>query len=284
MLERGIGRLAAAIMLVVLLVGCSTTGGPTSRPTERSARPTTAAAERPTTAAERPTATPGAPAASEPGFAPSGRTESAVVLSITDGDTIRIDRGYGSERVRYIGVNTPEVEDPFGSAATAANARMVEGREVVLERDVSEVDRFGRLLRYVWLRDGDDWLLVNLALAEQGFAQVATYPPDVRYVERFVAAQAAARSAGAGLWAEAADVPTILPLVPTIPPRVPPAATAKPAASPPAAGCHPSYDPCLPIEADLDCPDVRALGLAPVRVLGSDPYRLDGNHDGVGCE
>lgn len=202
------------------------------------------------------------------------------MLSITDGDTIRVDRGFGSERVRYIGVNTPEVGDPFGSAATRANAALVEGRKVVLERDVSETDRYGRLLRYVWLEEGGVWLLVNLALVERGFAQVATYPPDVRYAEQFLAAQAAARSAGAGLWAEAAASPTLVPVAPV----APPATTSAPAVPPAAPDCHSSYDPCLPIVGDLDCPEVRALGLAPVRVLGSDPYRLDGNHDGIGCE
>jgi hypothetical protein len=51
-----------------------------------------------------------------------------------------------------------------------------------------------------------------------------------------------------------------------------------------AGNCHPSYSPCLPIVGDLDCADIRALGVAPVRVLGSDPYRLDGDNDGYGCE
>jgi hypothetical protein len=58
-----------------------------------------------------------------------------------------------------------------------------------------------------------------------------------------------------------------------------------PAPPPPAGGnCHASYTPCLPIVGDLDCADVRALGKAPVRVVGSDPYRLDGDGDGWGCE
>lgn len=65
-----------------------------------------------------------------------------------------------------------------------------------LERDVSEVDRFDRLLRYVWLEDGT---MVNEELVAEGYAQISTFPPDVKYVERFLAAQRAAREARLGL-------------------------------------------------------------------------------------
>jgi endonuclease YncB( thermonuclease family) len=185
---------------------------------------------------------------------------------VTDGDTIRVDRGRGSEPVRYIGIDTPEPVDAFGPAATAANAALVEGREVTLELDVSETDQYGRLLRYVWIDDGGGWILVNRALLLGGVAVVTTYPPDVRYVDLFTAAQATAREEGAGLWAAATPAPTLVPF----------------AAPPP--DCHASYDPCLPIVGDLDCADVRALGKAPVRVVGPDSYRLDRDNDGIGCE
>ena len=74
------------------------------------------------------------------------------------------------------------------------------GRTCVLEKDVSETDRYGRLLRYVWLYDGARWTLVDLELVAEGFAQVETDPPDVKYAGRFVAAERAARAAGLGLW------------------------------------------------------------------------------------
>ena len=74
-----------------------------------------------------------------------------------------------------------------------------------LEKDVSETDQFARLLRYVWLVDGDRWTLVDLELVRQGYAQVETDPPDVRYADRFVAAQRAARDAGLGLWGPASS-------------------------------------------------------------------------------
>ena len=203
----------------------------------------------------------------EPGRAPIGPTEIATVVSITDGDTIRIDRGHGSEKVRYIGMNTPEVGDPGGSEATAENTKLVEGQQVVLERDVSETDMFGRLLRYVWIHDGPTWVFVNLELVTRGYAQTATYPPDVRYVDLFTAAEQEARDGGVGLWAAAPD----------------PDPTDDPGGNP-GGSCHPSYTPCLPITGDLDCADLTAMGIDKVKVIGPDDYRLDGDHDGYGCE
>jgi micrococcal nuclease len=137
---------------------------------------------------------------------PQGPTEQARVVRVVDGDTIVVDRGNGHERLRYIGIDTPETVKPdtpvawMGPEATAANEVLVEGREIVLERDVSEVDQYGRLLRYVWLESDAGWLMVNEELLRRGVAQVTTYPPDVAYVDRFLAAQRAAREAGVGLW------------------------------------------------------------------------------------
>lgn len=225
----------------------------------------------------------------ELGAAPIGRVEKARVVRVVDGDTIVVDRGRGPEKLRYIGMDTPETVDPrrpvepMGHAAAAANQALVGGRTVWLEKDVSETDRYGRLLRDVWLRDPSrpsGWLFVNLELVAEGYAQVTTYPPDVRYVDALLAAQRAAREAGLGLWAE-------------------PSASGDAGTSPipfvgggggggsggsGGSGCQPSYSPCLPIVDDLDCADVRAMGLAPVRVEGPDVYRLDRDGDGLGCE
>jgi micrococcal nuclease len=130
-----------------------------------------------------------------------------------DGDTLVIDRGLGEERLRYIGVDAPESVKPgspvefMGKEASAANAALVEGATVALERDVSETDQYGRLLRYVWLREGDGWLLVNLELVRQGYASAVTYPPDVRWAGDFRDAERVARDAGLGLWGAATPVP-----------------------------------------------------------------------------
>lgn len=264
-------RSSVTVLVAALLAaGCATAPavGPTPTPTSRAPG---AATTTPSSTETRGATNPPGPIP-EFGTAPIGATELATVLSITDGDTIRVDRGFGSEPVRYIGINTPEVGDPGGSEATAENARLVAGLQVVLERDVSETDQFDRLLRYVWIDTGSGWTFVNLELVRRGFAQGATYPPDVRFAELFLAAEQAARTAEVGLWA-ATPEPTLA-LDPTDPPE----------SGTPAANCHPSYSPCLPIVGDLDCPDVRALGAAPVQMIGPDEYRLDRDKDGIGCE
>ena len=77
----------------------------------------------------------------------------------------------------------------------------------MLERDVSDTDHYDRLLRYVWLRDGDGWVFVNLELVRRGFAQVVTYPPDVHWTDTFLDAQREARDAGVGLWGAVTPAP-----------------------------------------------------------------------------
>ncbi|HWP62109.1 MAG TPA: thermonuclease family protein [Candidatus Binatia bacterium] len=182
-----------------------------------------------------------------------------------------------------MGIDTPETVDPsspvewMGPEASAANAALVDGRQVVLERDVSETDRYGRLLRYVWLEDPGSptgWLFVNLALVAAGFAQVVTYPPDVRYVDLFLAAQEEARTAERGLWGPG---PT-----PTPTPKATPRPTSKPTPTPDG-DCDPSYPTvCIPPPPpDLDCPDIPYRRFT---VLPPDPHRFDGDHDGIGCE
>lgn len=137
---------------------------------------------------------------------PTGPTTVAAVDRVVDGDTIVVRIGRDSERVRYIGMDTPETVRPgtpvqwMGPEASAANKRLVNGQTVTLEKDVSERDQYGRLLRDVWMKTSGRWTLVNLELVLDGFAQVTTYPPDVKYVDALLAAQHAARDSDAGLW------------------------------------------------------------------------------------
>ncbi|MFQ5612409.1 MAG: thermonuclease family protein [Anaerolineae bacterium] len=115
------------------------------------------------------------------------------VATVVDGDTIELADG---RRLRYIGMNTPERDQPFYREATQANLDLVEGRQVRLEFDVAQTDRFGRLLAYVWLGE----TMVNLELVRQGYATVFTVPPNVKYEANLRAAQREAREAERGLW------------------------------------------------------------------------------------
>jgi hypothetical protein len=105
------------------------------------------------------------------------RTE-AKVVRVVDGDTIRVDIDDEEYAVRYIGINTPETYERGYANATKENRRLVAGQTVFLERDVSDTDHWGRLLRNVFLEDGT---FVNAELVRSGHAEVSTHLPDVRY-------------------------------------------------------------------------------------------------------
>jgi micrococcal nuclease len=212
-----------------------------------------------------PTAGGASPAPSAPP-APStapGR-ETATVTEVIDGDTIRVRLAGGAiETVRYIGVDTPETREPgtpvqcYGPEATARNTALVEGQAIELERDRTERDRYGRLLRYVFAAGTH----VNEALVREGFARSNAYPPDTTYQATFDAAQAEARAAGRGQWgACAAPAPSASPpsAAPRPTPSPPPPAPQPAPSTDPRAGCDPSYPTiCLaPPPPDLDCKDI----------------------------
>jgi micrococcal nuclease len=151
------------------------------------------------------TRSPTAPAAA------SADGANATVDRVVDGDTIRIVAAGGrSERVRLIGIDTPETKDPrrpvqcFGKEASAFTSRVLpRSTRIRLVRDVEGRDRYGRLLAYIYrARDG---LFVNLALAEGGYARALTIPPNVAHVDEFVAAVRRARQERRGLWGKCAD-------------------------------------------------------------------------------
>ena len=139
------------------------------------------------------------------GGTPEGEGVRAEVQRIVDGDTIRVMIDGASERVRYIGVDTPEVgrgkraSEPLAEAATQANRRLVGDGPVRLVYDVAPRDRYGRLLAYVYSKGGT---FVNAALVEEGYAQVMTVPPNVRHRDLFRRLEAAARESDRGLWGQ----------------------------------------------------------------------------------
>jgi micrococcal nuclease len=128
----------------------------------------------------------------------------ALVTRVIDGDALEVNLGDRLEIVRYIGIGTPEIQQPtraterYREAARAANARLVAGKNVRLVFDIQPRDRGGRLLAYVHAGDS----FVNAELVAAGFAEVATSPPNVRHRELFMTRQREARLAMRGLWAD----------------------------------------------------------------------------------
>jgi micrococcal nuclease len=152
------------------------------------------------------------------------------VVEVVDGDTIRVNVGGEVHTLRYIGIDSPETRDPnepvewMGPEATQANRELVGGKTIYLEKDVSETDQYGRLLRYVFLTSGT---FVNAELVRQGYAQAISYPPDVKYQHLLTEVQEEARENGRGLWA----APTATSFPPTATPapaspRAPPSGQA----------------------------------------------------------
>lgn len=133
--------------------------------------------------------------------------EEALVTKVIDGDTIEVNLNGQLKKVRYLGMDTPETKDPrrpvgcFGKEASAENKKLVDGKTVILQKDISEKDMYDRLLRYIFVPLGKEkFLFVNDYLVREGFAKVLTYPPDVKYNERLLEAQRQAKAGNRGLW------------------------------------------------------------------------------------
>jgi micrococcal nuclease len=129
------------------------------------------------------------------------------VVWVVDGDTIHVRVGSRIEKVRYIGVNAPEIPHPEargwregGARAFAVNRQLVAGQTARLELDLGRRDSWGRLLAYVWVKRARKQIMVNAEMVRRGYAQVMTIPPNVRYQERFLKLQREAREARHGLW------------------------------------------------------------------------------------
>jgi endonuclease YncB( thermonuclease family) len=116
---------------------------------------------------------------------------------VLDGDTIDVVVGGEQQRVRYIGIDSPEVDFPLGTEAIAENASLVEGQVVWMVKDTSDKDIYQRLLRYIFVSEA----FVNLELVRSGYAMSKGYPPDIACQELFDQAEAEAKASGLGLWA-----------------------------------------------------------------------------------
>lgn len=206
--------------------------------------------------------------------------ESGVVVAVYDGDTLTLRDGH---RVRLIQIDTPELGsgECYSRAARTALLNLVPiGTTVGLEADptLDNVDRYSRLLRYVRLGTTN----VNIELVRRGAAAPYFYRGERgRYAGRLMAVALASKTARRGLW-------KACPATALVPDRaIDTGQSGPPSRTPPASGkCDPNYaGGCVPLyPPDMDCADLRALGISPVRVIGSDPHRLDGDGDGYGCK
>lgn len=126
------------------------------------------------------------------------------VISVVDGDTFKIEFRGEIKSVRMIGIDTPEVKHPsepvqcYGTEASLKTNELIEGKEVRLEQDVSQTDRYGRILAYVWVDD----VLINEKIVKEGYAFSSSYPPDIKYQDILDVAEVYARENKLGLWAE----------------------------------------------------------------------------------
>lgn len=203
----------------------------------------------------------------------------AVVVSITDGDTIRVRLPDGTEeRVRLIGIDAPEPGATGAAEATNLLRELLGDGSVMLTVDVSDRDRFDRLLRYVWVGDR----LINEELVAAGVAIAKRYPPDTAYAEVFETAEAQAQVLAIGLWTPTTTSTSSTTTSTTVLAFVSPT-TAAPS------GCHPSYTgECVPVGvSDVDCAGGSGDGpyyVGRVTVVGPDEYGLDRDNDGIGCE
>lgn len=139
--------------------------------------------------------------------------ETFLVVRVIDGDTIELETG---EKVRYIGIDTPETKHPsvdiecYGKEASDKNKELVEGKGVRLEKDVSETDKYNRLLRYIYI----DNIFVNEYLVKEGFAKSSSYPPDIKHQDQLKEAEKYARENNKGLWGEICNLePSPTPIV-----------------------------------------------------------------------
>lgn len=264
-----VGFVIALIVLAILACGETATPTPVStRPppaeaTEPPAQTPTDTALPPSPTPPPPTPTPTAipstptPEPQLPTPTPTVGAQTAQVVAVIDGDTVDVQIDGETFRVRYIGMNTPEMGQPCANEAMAKNSELVAGKTVTLVKDVSETDQYGRLLRYVYVGD----LFVNAELVRQGFANAATYPPDVAHADLFVQLEAEARADGRGCWA------------------VPPTATSIPPTPTTGAAwnCSGNLYNCSDFSS---CAEVMSYWNA----CPGDPSRLDGDNDGVPCE
>ena len=212
-----------------------------------------------------------------------GYTASAAttITKVYDGDTITLSTG---EKVRLLQIDTPELSptECYGKEARSALVKLLNTPgQLSLKTDskLDKVDRYGRLLRYVFIGKTN----INLKLVEIGAAAPYFYKGDKgQYSTQILKAAQTAKSKSIGLWKSCPGTQlTPNDAVTTLSTAV----TTTASASSTGLKCDPNYAGCIPVfPPDVDCTDIKRLGLAPAKVIGKDVHKLDRDGDGVGCD
>ncbi len=214
------------------------------------------------------------------------------VIRVVDGDTVHVRYKGQDTTIRIIGIDTPETVSPSvpdecgGQDASSMAHQLLDGQKVRIQFDPSQGrhDKYGRTLAYLFLPRSGDY---GLTMIRKGLATEYTYASAYRYQSAYRSAKQTAAAQGVGTWGKCGSFDK--PLHTTAPQprhttRAPRPTTQPAQPAQPAQNCTPGYSPCLPPASDWDCGQLRAKGLTPVRVTGSDPYRLDADGDGTGCD
>ena len=120
-------------------------------------------------------------------------SDTMAVIEVIDGDTIVVEGGY---HIRYLGIDSPEMDEFYYIEAKQMNAELINGKKVRLESDITDKDKYGRLLRYVYVDD----TLINAEMVRQGCAWAMAYPPDIKYMVYLESLEKEARQLKRGLW------------------------------------------------------------------------------------
>ena len=211
-------------------------------------------------------------------FSPSAYARGEVqIKSVYDGDTVTLVTG---EKIRLLQIDTPELDpsECFGNEARSALLNLLSKTgKLTLKKDpnLDSVDRYGRLLRYMFKGNTN----INLKMVQIGAAAPYFYRGERgAYSASFLKSAREAQRNKLGLWSKCPGT-SLNPEV-ALRTNFTKAATSNGST----AACNPNYKGCLPNSSvDLDCSDIKRLGLAPVEVIGIDVYKLDRNGDGIAC-
>jgi len=199
------------------------------------------------------------------------------VTRIIDGDTIELE---GGQRVRYIGIDTPELSgnnpECYAREAYDKNRELVEGKQVRLEKDVSETDRYGRLLRYVYVDDN----FINDLLVRTGYANASSYPPDIKYQDQFREAEKEARESNKGLWNSCLTITPKPTTKPTATPKQSSGGSQPAPTTPPQQNSGGSYS----CNCSRTCTQISSCAEAQYQLNVCGCSQRDADDDGIACD